>query len=71
LKTLPLHVGDAVEGIILERSPSVFEGESPSQAEAKKAKDRPEPNLYSLRGTILFYEDPFELAVSVEHWKAL
>ncbi len=60
LKDLPFHVGDAVEVIILERSPSVFEGESPSPVE--QAEDQPEPNLYPLRGTVLFYEDPFEPA---------
>jgi hypothetical protein len=71
LKTLPLYVGDALEGIILERSPSVSKGESPSQAEAEKAEDRPEANLYPLRGTVLFYEDPFESAVPVEDWEVL
>jgi hypothetical protein len=69
LKDLPFHVGDAVEVIILERSPSVSEGESPNPLE--KAEDRPEPNLYPLRGTVLFYEDPFEPAVPVEDWEAL
>jgi hypothetical protein len=43
LKDLPFHVGDAVEVIILERSPSVSEGESPSQVE--KTVDQPEPEL--------------------------
>jgi hypothetical protein len=71
LKDLPFHVGDAVEVIILERSPSVSKGESPSQTEAEKAEDRPEANLYPLRGTVLFYENPFEPAVSVEDWKIL
>jgi hypothetical protein len=47
-------VGDAVEGIILERSRSVSEGESPSQAEVEKAEDRPKLNLYSLQGKVLF-----------------
>jgi hypothetical protein len=68
LKDLPFHVGDAVEVIILERSHSVSVGEaalkglgkSPSQAEAEKAEDQPDLNLYPLRGTVLFYEDPFE-----------
>jgi hypothetical protein len=69
LKDLPFHVGDAVEVIILERSPSFSEGESPSQVE--KAEDQPEPNLYPLRGTVLFYEDPFESAISVEDWEVL
>jgi hypothetical protein len=69
LKDLPFHVGDAVEVIILERSRSVSEGESTNPV--KKAEDRPDPNLYPLRGTVLFYEDPFEPAVPVEDWKAL
>jgi hypothetical protein len=69
LKDLPFHVGDAVEVIILERSPSVSEGESPNPLE--KAEDRPEPKLYPLRGTVLFYEDPFEPAVPVEDWEVL
>jgi hypothetical protein len=64
-------VGDAVEGIILERSRSVSEGESPSQAEAEKAEDRLELNLYPLRGTVLFYEDPLESAVPVKVWEVL
>jgi hypothetical protein len=45
--------------------------ESTSQAEAEKAEDQPELNLYPLRGTVLFYEDPFEPAVHVEVWQAL
>jgi hypothetical protein len=77
LKDLPFHVGDAVEVIILERSRSVSAGEaalkglgeSPSQAE--KVEDQPELNLYPLRGTVLFYEDPFESAVPVEDWDVL
>jgi hypothetical protein len=60
LKDLPFHVGDAVEVIILERSPSVSTEESPSPME------QPELNLYPLRGTVLFYEDPFEFAIPVE-----
>jgi hypothetical protein len=60
LKDLPFHVGDAVEVIILERSSSVSKGESPSSVE--KSVDQPGQNLYSLRGTILYYEDPFEPA---------
>jgi hypothetical protein len=71
LKDLPFHVGDAVEVIILERSRSVSEGGLPSQAEAEKAEDRPEPSLYQLRGTVLLYEDPFEPAVPVEDWEAM
>ena len=67
---LPFHVGDAVEVIILERSRSVSEGESPSQPE-KAIFDKSEPNLYPLRGTVLHYEDPFEPAVPIEDWEAL
>jgi hypothetical protein len=69
LKDLPFHVCDAVEVIILERSPSVSERESPSQME--KIKDQSNPNLYPLRGTVLFYEDPFEPAVPMEGWEVL
>lgn len=77
LKDLPFHVGDAVEVIILERSPSVSAGEAalkglgelPNQME--KAEDQAEPNLYPLRGTVLFYEDPFESAIPVEDWEVL
>jgi hypothetical protein len=77
LKDLPFHVGDAVEVIILERSSSVSVneaalkglGESPNPVE--KAEDQPEPNLYPLRGTVLFYEDPFESAIPVEDWEVL
>lgn len=58
LKDLPFHVGDAVEVIILERSRSVSEGESSNQA--VQVDHQPEPNLYPLRGTVLYYEDPFE-----------
>jgi hypothetical protein len=58
LKDLPFHVGDAVEVIILERSRSVSERESPNQA--VQVDDQPEPNFYPLRGTVLYYEDPFE-----------
>lgn len=61
LKDLPFHVGDAVEVIILERSPNQME----------KTEDQTEPNLYPLRGTVLFYEDPFEPAVPVEDWEVL
>jgi hypothetical protein len=74
LKDLPFHIGDAVEVIILERSPSASAseaalkglGESPSQAESEQAEDQPVPNLYPLRGTVLFYEDPFEPAVPIK-----
>jgi hypothetical protein len=45
----------------LERSPSISEGESLSPA--KKTVAQPKPNLYQLRETVLFYEDPFESAV--------
>jgi hypothetical protein len=77
LKDLPLHVGDAVEVIILERSPSVSIneaalkglGESPSQSE--RAEDQPDLNLYPLQGTVPFYKDPFESAVPVEDWEVL
>jgi hypothetical protein len=77
LKDLPFHVGDAVEVIILERSSSFSAsktalkglGESPSQAE--KVDPQPFPNLYPLRGTVLFYEDPFEPAVPVEDWEVM
>jgi hypothetical protein len=79
LQGLPFHVGDAVEVIILERSRSTSAGEatlkglgeSPSQVEAEKVEEQPEPNLYPLRGTVLFYEDPSEPAVLVEDWKVL
>jgi hypothetical protein len=53
----------------LERSRSVSEGELPSQL--KKTKDQSEPNLYPLRGTVLFCEDLFERAVLLEVWKVL
>jgi hypothetical protein len=77
LQGLPFHAGDAVEVIILKRSRSVSAGETalkglgglPHQME--KAEDQPEPNLYPLRGTVLFYEDPFEPAVPVEDWEVL
>ncbi len=39
-------------------------GESPSRAEAEKTEDQPSLNRDPLRGTVLFYEDPFEPAVS-------
>jgi hypothetical protein len=64
LKDLPFHVGDAVEVIILERSPSVSAEKLPSPVE--KAEDQTELNLYPLRGTVLFYEDPFESAVPIK-----
>jgi hypothetical protein len=69
LKDLPFHIGDAVEVIILERSRSVSERESIREAE--KTVDQPEPNLYPLRGKVLFYENPFEPAVPVEDWEVL
>jgi hypothetical protein len=77
LKDLPFYVGDAVEVIILERSRSFSAGEaalkgpgeSPSQV--KKAEDQSEPNLYPLRGAVLFYEDPFEHAIPVQDWEVL
>jgi hypothetical protein len=61
LKDLPFHVGDAVEVIILERLPNQME----------KAEDQPEPNLYPLRGKVLFYENPFEPAMPMEDWEVL
>jgi hypothetical protein len=64
LKDLPFHVDDAVEVIILERSCSVSTEKSPSPVE--KAEDQTEPNLYPLRGTVLFYEYPFESAVPIK-----
>jgi hypothetical protein len=75
LKDLPFHVGDAVEVIILERSPSISAGEAALKGlgglprKAEKAMEQPEPNLYPLRDTVLFYEDPFEPAVPVEDWE--
>jgi hypothetical protein len=69
LEDLPFHVGDVVEVIILERSRSVLERELPSLVE--KAEDQAEPNLYHLRGKVLFYEDPFESAIAVEDWEVL
>jgi hypothetical protein len=77
LKDLPFHVGDAVEVIILERSPSVsindaaLKGLEESPSHLEQAEDQPEPNLYPLRGTVLFYEDPFESAVPIEDWEVL
>jgi hypothetical protein len=62
LKDLPFHVGDAVEVIILERSPD--------QAQ-KAVVNRPEVNLYPLRGKVLHYEEPFEPAVPAEDWEVL
>jgi hypothetical protein len=64
LRDLPFHAGDAVKVIILERSRSVSERESSNPVE--KVEDRPESNLYPLRGTVLFYEDPFEPVIPVE-----
>jgi hypothetical protein len=77
LKGLPFHAGDAVEVIILERSPSIsvneaaLKGLGESLSQVEKAEDQPEPNLYPLRGTVLLYEDPFEPAVPVEDWEVL
>jgi hypothetical protein len=78
LQGLPFHIGDAVEVIILERSRSVSERESPSisfresPSQLEKAVlDESEPNSYPLRGTVLHYEDPFEPAVPIEDWEAL
>jgi hypothetical protein len=47
--------------IILERSRSVSEGELPIQSEMP-AVNPPEPHPHPLRGTVLYYEDPFESA---------
>jgi hypothetical protein len=38
---------------------------------AEKAADQAELNLYPLRGTVLFCEDPFESAIPVEDWEVL
>jgi hypothetical protein len=71
LKGLPFHAGDAVEVIILERSPSVSTEESSSQLE-NAVLEQPQPNLYPLRGTVHYsYEDPFEPAVPIEDWEVL
>jgi hypothetical protein len=60
LKDLPFNMGAAVEVIILEKSLN----------QAEKAVVEPhEPNLYSLRGKVLHYEDPFEPAVPAEDWE--
>jgi hypothetical protein len=71
LKELPFHAGDAVEVIILERSPSVSTEESSSQLE-NAVLEPPQSNLYPLRGTVHYsYEDPFEPAVPIEDWEVL
>jgi hypothetical protein len=62
LKDLPFHMGDAVEVIILEKSPS---------REEKVVVEQSEPDLYPLRGKVLHYEDPFEPAVPAEDWEVL
>jgi hypothetical protein len=62
LKDLPFHMGDAVEVIILEKSPS---------QEEKAVVEQSEPNLYSLRGKVLYCEEPFEPAVPAEDWEVL
>jgi hypothetical protein len=62
LKGLPFHMGDAVEVIILEKSPS---------QEEKAVVEQPAPNLYPLRGKVLYYEEPFEPAVLAEDWEVL
>jgi hypothetical protein len=61
LNDLPFHVGDAVEVIILERSHSVSEGEVPIQVKMP-AVTQLEPNPHPLRGTVLYYEDPYQPA---------
>jgi hypothetical protein len=67
LQGLPFHTGDEVEVIILERSHNISAGEATlkglgeSPSSVKKAVEKqPEPNLYPLRGTVLYHEDPFE-----------
>jgi hypothetical protein len=71
------HLGQDSGGLNGLRSPSVSAGEAalkglgelPSPVE--KAEEQPERNLYPLRGTVLFYEDPFESAIPVEDWEVL
>jgi hypothetical protein len=59
------------------RSPSVSVGEAglkgleESLSQVEKAEDQPEPNLYPLRGKVLFYGDPLEPAVPAEDWEVL
>jgi hypothetical protein len=70
LKGLPFHAGDAVEVIILERSPSISTGESSNQQKNAMIYELV-PNTYPLRGTVLHYEDPFEPAMPIEYWEVL
>jgi hypothetical protein len=61
LHDLPFRAGVAVEVIVLEQS------QEPRSATVKLS----EINQYSLRGSVLRYDDPFEPAVSPEEWEAL
>jgi hypothetical protein len=70
LQGLPFHVGDAVEVIILERSPSISTGKSSNQ-QKNVMTDESVPNSYPLRGTVLYYEDPFEPATPIKDWEVL
>jgi hypothetical protein len=70
LKGLPFHVGDAVEVIILERSPSISTRESSNQQKNAMIYESV-PNSYPLRGTVLHYEDPCEPAMPIEDWEVL
>ena len=58
LKELPFHAGDAVEIIILEQSKTLL----PSSSEQP---------ICSLKGSILRYDEPFELATPLEDWEVL
>jgi hypothetical protein len=58
LRGLPFQVGDAVEVIILEKSLN--------QEGKTTVVEQPEPNLYPLRGKVLYYEEPFEPAIPAE-----
>jgi hypothetical protein len=57
LKDLPFRIGDAVEVVILEKFPS---------REEKVVVEQSKPDLYPLRGKVLYYKEPFEPAVLVE-----
>ncbi len=57
LQGLPFRAGEAVEVIILEsRTPPSVPGHSPE---------------FPLQGTVLYYDEPFEPAVSPEDWDVL
>ncbi len=58
LKELPFHAGDAVEIVILEQSKTPL----PSSSEQP---------IRSLKGSILRYDEPFELATPLEDWEVL